>query len=144
MLSHKYIKSASEVRSNWSVTIDSVVHDRPAFINRTHDYVAMLDSRLLLEMLKEYKYHVTLETEDDGSVTGYVEELQLVENAPNKEECVKAIASSMKDYAVDYYAEFSYWSKAPNRAPHIPYVIKLLISSDDMILGDIVCQNGKN
>ena len=51
----------------------------------------------------------------------------------------------MKDYAVDYYNEFSYWSKAPNRATHIPYVIKILVSSDNRILEDIIiCQIGEN
>ena len=137
-------QSASDVRKNWSMTIDSVVHDRPAFINRTHDYFAMLDSRLLMSILKDYKYHVVMEKEDDGSMTGYVDELQLVENAPDKESCITAVISAMKDYATDYYAEFAYWSKAPNRTDHVPYVLKLLISDDEMIRGDMVCRNGKS
>ncbi len=144
MITKDLCQNASDVRKNWSTTIDTVVHDRPAFINRTHDYVAMLNSQLLVDMLRDYKYHVTLETEDDGSVTGYVNDLQLVENAPSREECIKAVANGMKDYAVDYYAEFNYWSKAPNRVSHIPYVIKLLVSTDDMIYKDIVCLDGKN
>lgn len=140
----EYCQKASDVRKNWSMTIDSVVHNRPAFISRTHDSVAMLNSQLLLDLLKEYKYHVVFENEEDGSVTGFVEELQLVENANDEKECIESIVSSMKDYAVDYYTEFGYWSKAPNRMNHIPYIIKLLISSDDRILEDIICQNGKN
>ncbi len=137
-------KNASDVRKNWSTTIDSVVRERPAFINRTHDTVTMLDSNLLLELLDNYKYHIVLETEDDGSVTGFVSELELVENASDKEHCIESIISSMKDYAVDYYTEFGYWSKAPNRKSHIPYILKLLLSNDDLIKEDIICQNGKN
>lgn len=144
MTADVYYQSASDVRKNWSMTIDSVVHNRPAFINRTHDHVAMLDAKLLLEAFQEYHYHVTLESEDDGSLTGYVEELALVENAPTKEECLSQVVAAMKDYALDYYADFHYWSKAPNRAAHIPYVLKLLVSDDEMILGDIVCRDGKN
>lgn len=144
MITKDYCINASEVRKNWSTTIDSVVHNRPAFINRTHDYVALLDSQLLAEVLRDYKYRVTLEKEEDGSITGYVNDLQLVENAPTKEECLKAVAEGMKDYAIDYYSEFNYWSKAPNRVAHIPYVLKILVSSDEMILRDIVCLDGKN
>ncbi len=137
-------KNASDVRKNWSSTIDSVVRERPAFINRTHDSVAILDANLLRDLLKDYKYHITIEREDDGSVTGFVDELQLAENAENNEELIDTMVSSMKDYAIDYYTEFGYWSKATNRMSHIPYILKLLISDDEKIVEDIVCQNGKN
>ena len=137
-------RNASEVRQNWSTTIDSVVRERPAFINRVHDNVAMLDSNLLLELLKDYKYQIVLEQEDDGSFTGYVKNLDLVENADDKQGCIDSIITSMKDYAIDYYTEFGYWSKAPNRMSHIPYILKLLISSDDRIREDIECQDGRS
>ena len=134
-------QNASDVRKNWSITIDTVVHDRPAFINRTHDYVTMLSSGLLADILHDYKYHVTLETESDGSVTGHVTEFDIVENAVSKDNCLRTIAKAMKDYAMDYYQEFSYWSKAPNRNAHIPYILKLLISDEQTIIEDIICQD---
>ena len=138
-------KNATEVRKNWSMTIDSVVHERPAFISRTHGSIAMIDESLLMELLRDYKYHLSIDVEEDGSFTAFLDELELVENAPTKEECIDVIISAMKDYAMDYYNEFSYWSKAPNRAPHIPYVIKILVSSDNRILEDIIiCQIGEN
>lgn len=34
MIAENYYQNASEVRKNWSMTIDSVVHERPAFIHR--------------------------------------------------------------------------------------------------------------
>lgn len=137
-------QNASEVRKNWSATIDSVIRERPAFINRTRDNVTLMDTNLLLNLLNGYKYHVILEKENDGSVTGLVKELDLVENGADKKECLDAVVSSMKDYAIDYYTEFGYWSKAPNRRSHLPYILKLLISDDDKIAEDIICQNGKN
>ena len=137
-------QNASEIRKNWSITIDSVVHNRPAVINRTHDYVTMMSSGMVADLLRDYKYHVTLENEADGSVTGYVAELELVENAPTKKACLSSIIEAMKDYALDYYQEFNYWSKAPNRASHLPYVLKLLICDDQMIMEDLVCLDGKN
>lgn len=144
MIAEKYCQNASEVRKKWSMTIDSAVHERPVFINRTHDRVAMMDSRLLENLLMDYKYHVTMETEDDGSITGFVEELQLAENAATKEECLKEVISAMKDYAADFYSQFGYWSKAPNRVSHIPYILKLILSDDEKVAEDIICQDGRN
>ena len=139
-----YCMNASEVRKNWSVTIDSVVHEKPAFISRTHDNVAMIDESLLAKLLTNYKLNVLIEQEDDGSYTAYSEELQLVENDVDRSSCIDKLIDAMKDYALDYYNEFGYWSKAPNRATHVPYVIKLLISDKKSIEEDIICQDGKN
>ncbi len=143
MIERRYCLNSSDVRKNWSVTIDSVVHDRPAFIARTHDYVTMIDSKLLFDAFRDYKYHFIMEKEDDGSITGFIKELGLADNAPTKDDCIDSLINSMKDYALDYYSEFSYWSKAPNRVSHIPYVLKILVSSDDMIREDVVCQDGE-
>ncbi len=139
-----YYINASDVRKNWSLTIDSVVHDRPAFISRTHDYVAMLDAGLLREVFKDYKYHVEIEREDDGSITGYLKELELVENADSKPSFLKKMVDAMKDYALDYYNDFNYWSKSTNRSSQIPYILKLLVCDDNMIMEDIVCLDGRN
>ena len=144
MLAEQYYQNASEVRKNWSMTIDSVVHERPAFINRTHDRIMMMDEAVLSGILDTFKYHVTIEKEDDGSLTGYEEELQLVENADTHDALLLKMASAMKDYALDYYSQFNYWSKAPNRVSHIPYVIKLLTSDERKVLEDMVCRDGKN
>ncbi len=144
MSAQNIYKSASEVRSNWSITLDSVVHKKPAFINRTHDHVTLMNLQLLIGLLEDFKYHITLEEEADKSVTGFLEELALVENAPTSEECIEKMVGAMKDYALDYYEQFEYWSKAPNRISHIPYVLKLLISDDKSIEEDIICQSGEN
>ncbi len=137
-------QNASDVRKNWSFTIDTVIHDRPAFINRTHDYFMMLNAGTIKSMLNDYKYHIEMENEPDGSFTGYLVELELAENAPSKEKLIENMLEAMKDYALDYYSEFSFWSKAPNRASHVPYVLKILISDDETLREDMVCQNGKN
>ena len=51
---------------------------------------------------------------------------------------------ALRDYASDFYSEFALWSKAPNRKSHIPYILKVLSSTDDELREDIVCRNGKN
>ena len=69
--------------------------------------------------LASFKITVSLFTEDDNSVTGIVDELDLVENAPSKEECITSLIKEMKNYAEDFYNEFEFWSLAPNRKNHI-------------------------
>ena len=54
------------------------------------------------------------------------------------------LAASILEYAEDYYNDFSYWSSAPNRKSHIPYVFKALFIGDIQKIGDsIQCQAGK-
>ncbi len=96
------------------------------------------------EMMKDMKFSVSLFQEDDGSFTGTLEELDLIENAPSKEGCLNSLLQAMKEYAQDFYNEFSLWSSAPNRKSHIPYVLKILSSSDRQLKGDMICLNGKN
>ena len=57
---------------------------------------------MLSGILNALKYHVTIEEEADGSLTGYVEELELVENAGTREELLSELVLAMKDYALDF------------------------------------------
>ncbi|MBR0316928.1 MAG: hypothetical protein IJQ99_08700 [Synergistaceae bacterium] len=94
--------------------------------------------------LASLKITVSLFTEDDNSVTGIVDELDLVENAPSKEECITSLIKEMKNYAEDFYNEFEFWSLAPNRKNHIIYVLKILTSTEQELRESIECQNGKS
>ena len=49
------------------------------------------------------------------------------------------------DYAGEYYAEYEFYSRSPNRTAHIPYIFKALIMDDAEKIGEnIVCHVGKN
>jgi hypothetical protein len=83
--------------------------------------------------------------EDDGSVTLSLNELDLVENGKTEAEARLALGESILDYAEDFSDDFEYWSAAPNRKDHLPYVLKALSIHDAKILGDsIKCQAGGN
>ncbi len=64
-----YVLSSTDVRKNWSETLDSVVHERPAYIKRTRDNVALLNMNTLMELLSGYKFTVRKYVEEDGSIT---------------------------------------------------------------------------
>lgn len=138
------VLNATDVRKNWSVTLDAIVHDKPAYIKRTHDNIALMDVSTLNELLAGYKYTADKYDEDDGSVTLSLRELDIVVNDADLEATKRRLAEYIKEYAEEFYSEYNVWSKASNRKGHIPYVFKALTLDTDSILEDIVCQNGKN
>lgn len=72
------------------------------------------------------------------------EDLELLENAETEDAVIIALIAAMRDYANDFYQEFSLWSSAPNRKSHVPYIMKILVSSDHQLREDMICQNGRN
>ena len=88
-------------------------------------------------------FNISLFPESDGSFTGVVDGLDLIENAETQKDCVALLISAMRDYARDFYREFELWASAPNRRAHIPYVLKILSSSDAQLTEDIVCRVGR-
>lgn len=104
----------------------------------------LFSSEMLRIFFETLKFTVSVFKEEDGSFTGTLEELNLIENASSKENCLISLLEAMKDYAQDFYNDFTLWSSAPNRKSHIPYVLKILSSSDSQLLGDMICQNGKS
>lgn len=139
------MENATEVRKEWSSVVDSVVRDKPKFIKRTRDKIWLSNFDTMAEILEAYSFTAQKEIETDGSVTLSLNEIDLVENAKSEEEAREILANSIMEYAVDYYNDYAYWSSAPNRKKHIPYVFKALIMDDTKKLGDsIICQDGKN
>lgn len=137
--------NATEVRKEWSSVVDSVVRDKPTFIKRTRDRMWLSNLDTMAEILEAYCFTAEELIEDDRSVTLSLNEIDLVENAPTESEAKRLLAQSIMEYAEEYYENYSFYSKAPNRKKHIPYVFKALITDDINKLGDgIICHDGKN
>lgn len=135
--------SATDVRKNWSMTLDSVIRERPAYIKRTRDNLALLDMKTLSYVLSGYEFSAEILIEDDGSVTLSADYLDLVVNAKDEEKAKMALAADIKEYAEDYYEHYSTWSVAPNRKSHIPYVLKALSLATPKIAEELVCRSGR-
>ena len=138
------ILSATDVRKNWSVTLDSVVHERPVYVRRTHDDVAILGLSTLNSILSGYRYVADRYAEPDGSVTLSLQNMDLAANGVDEPSAKSALAHEIKEYSEEYYHEFPLWSAAPNRRAHIPYVLKALSLYAAAIAEEIICQNGRN
>ena len=139
------MEQATDIRKEWSAAIDSVVHNKPKFIKRTRDRMWFSNLETMKEILAAYNFTAKKFIEDDGSVTLSLNEIDLVENAPNEDEARKLLGSAILDYAEEYYENYEMYSRAPNRKKHIPYIFKALIMDNTKEIGDsIQCQDGEN
>lgn len=138
------LQNATDVRKNWSITLDKVSHERPAYVKRTHDNVAIVSVSTLNLMLSGYHFCAEKFKEKDGSVTLSAVDLDIVVNEVNEQAAKRRLAEYIKEYAEEFYEEYPLWSKAPNRVGHIPYVFKALTLDTNEIEKAIICQDGKN
>lgn len=137
--------NATDVRKEFSQTIDTAIREKPQFIRRTRDYLFLSDINFVDTLLSAYSFTAKKFVEDDGSVTLSLNEIDLAENAETEESAKKKLAQSIIEYAEDFYNDFNFWSIAPNRKGHIPWVFKALIIDDADKLGELIqCQNGEN
>lgn len=137
--------NATDVRKNWSEVSDNVIRKRPQFIKRTRDYMLLSNIDFMENILSAYSFTADEFAEEDGSVTLSLNELDIVENAPDKSEAARKLGEAILDYASDFYNEFDLWSSAPNRKAHVPYVFKALIIGDAEKIGEgVLCRTGKN
>ena len=137
--------SATDARKGWSQLIDSAVHEKPQIISRTRDHVLLTDLNLFSDILEAYQFTADKYIENDNSVTLSLNEIDLVTNGSTEKEARIKLADEILEYSDEYYNDFQYWSKIPNRKRHISYVLKALILQDANKIGDsILCLPGKN
>lgn len=136
---------ASEVRKNWSSTIDTVVREKPIVVNRTRDYFMMMNSNTVLDLLDAVKFNAFIIEEDDGSFTSGIDELAVYENGSTIEESKENLVNELIEYSNQYFNEFEIYSNAPNRKSHLPYVTKIICTKDkNQLMEEISWQHGKN
>ena len=138
-------ESATEVRKDWSLFFDKAVREKPVFIKRTRDSAILADLRFVSLLLEQYTFECEKYVEEDGSITLSLDVPDIVENAATEQEAKIELAKSILDYAKDFYEDYDYWSSAPNRKGHVPYVFKALLLNDTSKIGELVqCRVGKN
>lgn len=74
-------------------------------------------------------FQVTVYTEDDGSTTLSMDDMDLAVNASSKEESIKTLCRDMGEYAEEYRKAFAVYSGASNRAAHAPLVKEILTAT---------------
>lgn len=123
----------SEARSRLSQLFDEAVEERrPILIRRGARQEAVLVSREDLDaLLRTFTLRPQVLSEDDGSVTITVDELDWAVNAGSLEEAVGALVADLRHYAEDYLERAPLFLRAPNRSSHFPYVLKIALARDE-------------
>lgn len=130
---------------NWSTVCDSIGHEKPQFINETGERMWLSDLKTMIEILHIYEFSALRFSEDDGSITLSLNEIDIVENGKDEEEARLKLGNSILEYSLDYYNEYEMYSHSTNRKKHMPYIFKALIIQNPRNIGDMVkCQNGKD
>lgn len=138
------MEKATDVRKDWSSICDSVIHDKPKFIKRTRDKMWFSNLDTMAEILEAYTFTAERFIEEDGSVTLSLNEIDLIENGLDDFSARYALGDAILDYAVEYYNDYAFYSRSPNRKGHVPYIFKALIMDNPQQIGEsILCQDGK-
>lgn len=124
------VHNATDVRKDWGRFIDNVVRFKPSIIKRNRDYLAAISLEHLETVLKPYTFTLEYEQEADGSFSGSLKELDILANAPSLEALKEEIVKELIEYAQEYMDEFDKYYAAPNRKPHFPYIMRVLIQKD--------------
>lgn len=124
------VLNATEVRKYWGNFIDTVVRDKPKVVKRNRDYFVAVSLTHIRTILKSYKIETQYMKEDDGTVTASLANFDLVVNAQDEASARKALAEELVEYAREYFEEFQLYYHSPNRQPHFPYILAVLLQDD--------------
>lgn len=123
--------NATDVRKDWGSFIDHVIRFKPSLVKRNRDYIAAISLEHLEAILTPYRFNLEYEKEADGSFSGSLKELDLLANAESLDALKTEIAKELSIYAQEYMDEFEKYYRAPNRKPHFPYILRVLIQKNE-------------
>ena len=129
----------STARSNFKAVFDIVaVRQQPLIVNRYQDEIFMISRQLQKDLLGCYVIPAEILPEEDGSVTIAVDILEMAVNGATREAAIDELITDLKMYAQDYMDRVGLFLQAPNRRSHFPFVLRVLLASDDEEIRQIV------
>jgi antitoxin YefM len=110
---------------------------RPVIIRRRQaEEVLVLRLDLQKALLSSYALKPEVIREEDGSVTLALDQLELYVNGDSTDQAAQDLVNDLKFYAQDYMERSQLFLNAPNRRPHFPYILRVLMcESDEEIRG---------
>ncbi len=123
--------NATDVRRDWGSFIDNVVRFKPSLVKRNRDYLAAISLEHLEAVLTPYRFTLEYKKEVDGSISGSLKEMDILANAATLDALKIEIAKELVEYAQEYMDEFDKYYRAPNRKPHFPYILRVLIQNNE-------------
>ena len=122
--------NATDVRREFSQFIDTVVREKPVVVKRNRDYILSISLEQTVNLLADYRFHMNLFSEENGSITASLNELDLIINTTDRNNLKNLMAQEILDYAEDYFEQFSLYYNSTNRQKQFPYVLKAILADN--------------
>ena len=125
------VLNATQVRADFSRFVDTVVHEKPQVVKRNRDVFWSISHKMTEELLSAFSLAIEYEQEEDGTFVGSFIQLEdIIAYGNTFQAMLDDAARQLKEYAVDYYDDFTRYYNAPNRKAHLPFVLNVLIQED--------------
>ncbi|MDO4183550.1 MAG: hypothetical protein Q4E12_08120 [Coriobacteriia bacterium] len=121
-------RSATEVRKNFAQTLNDSEYRRPQFFNRNHQVFSLMGTQDLARIMATANIQVAVMQDDDIFIVTSETIGDLVAYGATHDQAIAAFCEDLYDYAQEYYANYELYSRAPNRAGHLPYVFRALLA----------------
>jgi predicted RNase H-like HicB family nuclease len=127
------VLSATEVRANFGLFIDNVVHQKPQVVKRNRDIIVALSQTYLKDTLSIYEFTIEFEQDEDGIFAGSIEQIpDILGEGKSLEELRNDLAYQLIEYAQDYYDDFERYHNYSNRRDHVNYVLRVLLEDENI------------
>ena len=123
----------TDARKNFTTMYNEVFNSyKPMIIKRKQtEEVLLLRTDLQKMLLSNFTLKPEILHENDGSITLALDTLEIFVNGETLEKAFLELVQDLKYYAQDYVDRSHLFLNAPNRRPHFPYVLRILLCKND-------------
>lgn len=131
--------NSTEIRKNWSETIDLAVRKHPVFIKRNRDLLALLNVKHLEKLLCEHNIYVTVEYTDKGTYAAEIPVFGIFIKADTITGISDSAVNKITEFCNNYFDDLDININLPDRASLFPYVLKVIIAlMNDINIKDLL------
>lgn len=130
----------TDARKDFSSLYNQVYNAfKPAVIKRNQkEELMILRTDLQKLLLTNFSLKPEILHEEDDSVTLALDQLEVYANGETLEHAIKNLIEDLKVYASDYLERSQLFLNAPNRRPHFPYILRILLAENDQEIHEML------
>lgn len=137
--------SSSEVRKNFSETINNALYSKPQLIKRNKNDILLVGKDIVFNMLENLRIKLIIKKDKDMYYTENNVMEDIIGWGNTKEEAINDFVNFLDAYAHDYYENFQVYSKTERGKRDLPYVFRVICSTSmEDVKSMLICQDGKN
>jgi antitoxin YefM len=123
----------TEARKEFTAMYNHVFNEyTPMIVKRKQtEEIMVLRTDLQKMLLSQYSLKPEITSEDDGSTTMTLDQLDIYANAESVETATTQLIEDLKIYAQDFINRSQLFINAPNRRSHFPFVLRILLADND-------------